>query len=78
MDKLFKIILLFIIVFLAGCNGDGKVLGKRESKIEKFLTIQDLNQKKYTIQRASNGVYIYTDKRYDNQIKSQIPDIITN
>ena len=78
MDKLFKIILLLIIVFLAGCNGDGAVLGKRESKIEKYLTINEKTQNKHTIQRDSNGVYIYTDRSYDQTIKPQIPDIVTN
>lgn len=77
MGKLTKILFL-LIIFLAGCSGDGKVLGERESKVEKFLTIQDQHQKRYTIDRASNGVYIYTDKGYDQTIRPQIPDILTN
>jgi len=78
MDKLLKIISLLLIVFLAGCNGDGAVLGERESKIEKYLTINEKTQNKHTIQQTSDGVYIYTDRSYDQTIKPQIPDIITN
>ena len=77
MGKLTKILFL-LIVFLAGCNGDSAVLGKRESKIEKFLTIQDQKSKRYTIDKASSGVYIYTDNHTEGMIKPQIPNILTN
>ena len=77
MGKLTKILFL-LIIFLTGCNGDGKVLGERESKIEKFLILQDKSQNRHTIDRASNGVFIYTDRKYDQTIKPQIPEIIIN
>ncbi len=59
MEKLIKILLL-IIIFTAGCNGHTDNLVKRESKVNSILT-KDINNNGYTIKRASNGVYIYTD-----------------
>lgn len=60
MGKLTKILLL-IVFFLAGCVGHTDGLVKRESKVDALLN-QEQNKQEYTIKRASNGVYIYTDK----------------
>ena len=59
MGKLTKILLL-IVIFLAGCVGHTDGLVKRESRVDALLN-QSRYKQDYTIKKASNGVYIYTD-----------------
>ena len=75
MNKLTKILLL-LVIFLAGCNDSHtNNLIKKESRVKKFLT-QELNQDNYNLKRASNGVYIYTDRPKSTNIKEYLNEII--
>lgn len=71
MDKLTKLLLL-IVIFLAGCSdGHTNNLIKKESRVKAFL-MQEINQNNYSIKRASNGVYIYTDRPKSTQINNYL------
>lgn len=67
-------IFLLAILFLAGCDGQTNVLGKRQSKVEAILTEQNINTAKYTLKRSANGVFIYTDNEY-KRVNTTIPKI---
>ena len=54
---------------MAGCNGQGEALVKRESKVKVILNKHNIqiNNTSYSIKKGVNGVYIYTDKPYQTK-----------
>ena len=60
-------ILLLIVIFLTGCtSGQDNCSMEDKTPVLKNQNLVTKNQ--YTIQRASNGVYVYTDLSINNNL----------
>ncbi len=77
LQKLLILPMLFTVIYIAGCGSQSDVLGERESRVKKLLTTQNRLTESYSIKRASNGVYVYTDNTKPIENPKPI-NIITN